>query len=322
MADSLTDRDHRIGRHLKLRDLQILSAVVQWGGMGRAAGHLGVTQPSVSEAIASLEAAVGVKLLDRNSRGVAPTIYATALLKRGSVIFDELRQGLNDIEFLSDPNRGEVRIGCPETLMAGFLPAIIDKMSRAHPNVAVYVAHSDAATLEFRELRERQIDLVLGRISSPQSDDELNVEDLFKERYFVVAGAQSRWARRRKISLTELTQEPWVQMTPNTLINTIFVEAFHAQYLEPPRQSVTTLSMHLRIHLLATGRYLSIIPESMLIFNAKPWGLKILPIDLHVRPRSVVIFTLKNRTLGPAVQLFLQHARGLSNTMRGTVAGH
>ena len=274
MAGSVTEWDSRIGRRLKLRDLHILSSVVQWGGMAKAAVHLGMTQPSVSEAIASLEAAVGVKLLDRNSRGIEPTIYALALLKRGSVIFDEIKQGMKDIEFLSDPNTGEVRIGCPETLMAGFLPAIIDKMSRRYPNVAVYVAHSDAATLEFRELRERQIDLVLGRISSPQRDDDLNIEVLFEERYFVVAGAQSRWARRRKINLAELTHEPWVQMTPNTLISTIFVEAFHAQHLEPPRQSVTTLSMHMRIHLLATGRYLSIIPQSMLIFNAKPWYSK------------------------------------------------
>ena len=56
-----------------------------------------------------------MRLLDRSPRGVEPTIYAEALLKRGDVVFDELRQGIRDIEFLTNPAAGEVRIGCPES---------------------------------------------------------------------------------------------------------------------------------------------------------------------------------------------------------------
>src|SRR3954452_12265080 len=103
----------RIGRRLKLRDLHILSAVVEGGSMAKAAAHLRMSQPSISEAIANLETALGVRLLDRGSRGIAPTMYAQALLKRSHVVFDELRQGIRDIEFLADPSAGEVRIGCP-----------------------------------------------------------------------------------------------------------------------------------------------------------------------------------------------------------------
>src|SRR4029434_2721807 len=99
-------------------DLHILSAVVQWGSMAKAATHLAMSQPAVSEAIASLENALRVRLLDRSSKGIEPTIYADALLKRGHVVFDELRQGIRDIEFLADPKAGEVRVGCPETLAA------------------------------------------------------------------------------------------------------------------------------------------------------------------------------------------------------------
>src|SRR5215472_17175052 len=90
--------DNRIGRRLKLRDLHILSTVVQWGSMAKGAAHLGMSQPAVSEAIATLEDALRVRLLDRSPRGIEPTIYASALLKRGHVIFDELRQGLQDID--------------------------------------------------------------------------------------------------------------------------------------------------------------------------------------------------------------------------------
>lgn len=67
------DWDRRIGKHLKLRDLHVLSAVVQLGSMAKAASHLSVTQPAISQAIADLERVVGVRLVDRGPRGVVPT---------------------------------------------------------------------------------------------------------------------------------------------------------------------------------------------------------------------------------------------------------
>ena len=83
MARAPMEWERRIGRRLRLRDLYILSTVVQWGSMAKAAEHLAVSQPAVSDAIANLETALAVRLLDRSPRGVEPTIYAEALLKRG-----------------------------------------------------------------------------------------------------------------------------------------------------------------------------------------------------------------------------------------------
>jgi DNA-binding transcriptional LysR family regulator len=316
MGTAMVDWEKRIGRRLRLRDLHVLSAVVQWGSMSKAAADLGLSQPSVSEAIANLETTLRVRLLDRSSRGIEPTIYARALLKRGRVAFDELQQGIRDIEFLSDPTRGEVAIGCPESMMAGFVPAIIDRLSRRFPQVVVRAVHAESGTLEFRELRERKIDLMLGRVSGPIVDDELDAEILFEDKHFVVAGALSKWARRHKISLAELVDEPWIHMPSNTVIGSLIAEAFHLQGLEMPPDSVTTYSMHLRSHLLATGRFLTIMPSSMLRFNRKIWHLKALPIELPSRPRFVAMVTLKNRTLGPVTQLFIKQARAVTKSMR------
>src|SRR6516162_5043046 len=156
--------DH-IGRRFKLRQLYILSAVVERGSMAKAASHLAMSQPAVSEAIASLEGTLKVRLL-----------------KRGTVVFDELSQGLRDIEYLSDPATGEVRIGCPESLAAGFVPAMIDAFSRRHPQVTFHVTDTNIAALEFRELRERRVDLMLGRVSKAFADDEIDVDNLFNDR--------------------------------------------------------------------------------------------------------------------------------------------
>src|SRR5215831_13057056 len=83
------DWEGQLGRRLKLRDLHVFSVVVERGSMAKAAAHLGVSQPAVSEVISDLEHALGVRLLDRSPHGVEPTIYGRVLLKGGTAAFDE-----------------------------------------------------------------------------------------------------------------------------------------------------------------------------------------------------------------------------------------
>src|SRR5215831_8368102 len=103
------DSDSQIGRRLKLRDLHLFFTVVQQGSMAKAALQLGISQPAVSEVIADLEQTLDARLFDRRPRGVDLTLYGKALLRRTRAVFDELRQGVRDIEFLTDPALGEVR---------------------------------------------------------------------------------------------------------------------------------------------------------------------------------------------------------------------
>ena len=128
------DWESQIGRRLKLRDLHVFVTVLRHGSMAKAAQQLGVSQPTVSEVVADLEHALGVRLVDRSARGVEPTPFGGALLKRSVAAFDELKQGIRDIEFLSDRTTGEVRIGAPNAL-AGFVAAVIQKFTRQYTRV-------------------------------------------------------------------------------------------------------------------------------------------------------------------------------------------
>jgi DNA-binding transcriptional LysR family regulator len=94
----------RIGRRVRLRDLHILLAVAERGSMAKASAHLAISHPVVSKTISDLEHTLGVKLFDRNAQGVELTIYGKALLRCGVNVFDEMRQGLRQIETLADPS--------------------------------------------------------------------------------------------------------------------------------------------------------------------------------------------------------------------------
>ena len=65
----------------------------------------------------------------------------------------------------------------------------------------------------------------------------------------------------------------------------------------------------MRNHLLASGRFVTVLPESVLRYNAKQWALRALPVKLRATPQPIAIVSLKNRSLSPAVQLFIGHLR-------------
>ena len=305
----------RIGRRLKLRDLHILLAVVQHGSMAKAAAALAISQPAVSKAIADLEHTVGLRLLARTRQGIEATTYGRALVKHGTTVFDELKQAAQELDLLADPTVGELRIGSSESMAAGLLPAIIDRFSRQCPRVDLTVTQVVFATAHTRELRERSIDLLLGRMFVLLEDDDLESEVLFDDQLLVVSGNQSRWARSRRLELADLVGEQWISPPANSLAGALNAEVFRACNLEMPRASLTTLSIHLFLQLVITGRFVAMLPGSVLRLSGKNWPLKILPIKLPIQPKPVAIMRLKNRTLSPVAQVFIDCARAVARAI-------
>ena len=315
--------EQQIGRRLRLRDLFVFFTVVEYGSMARAGAKLGVSTPSISEAIATLEHALGVRLLDRSPKGVVATPYGEALLARGRAAFDELRQGIRDIEHIADPGAGELRIGCPESIAAGFLVAVLERFSQDHPRVRFHVVPVFQPTVEFPELHERKVDLVFARLAKEpvqgRLGEDLNAEVLFNDRYSVVVGERSKWGRRRTVELGDLVDEPWI-MTPLDALGDSFVaKAFRVRGLKVPSLVITTFSIHLRNNLVGNGNFITALPASVLRLYRKRHGLKELPIELSVRP-PVAAVTLRNRTLGPTAQSFIRCARDVAASLGHPVA--
>ena len=304
----------RIGSRMRLQDLHVLMTVVQAGSMGKAAQRLNTTQPNISRSIAELEQTLGVRLLDRHRQGIEPTEYGRALLDCGVAVFDDLRQGVKNIEFLANPTAGEVRIGSTDFLAATFVSALVDRLSRRYPRVVFHLVTGYMETLH-RELSQRNVDLLIVRSAGPMADERLDFEFLFDDSYVVVAGAQSRWARRRRIEITELADELWVLPPLESVIGSILTQAFRASGLDYPRVTVVTDSPHMRISLLATGRFVTVFPASALRFLTRRSELKVLPVELPMARRPNGIVTLKNRALSPVAKLFIDCAREVAKPL-------
>ena len=314
MPRSTTHWEDRVVRRLRLRDLRYLLAVAERGSMAKAATELGISQPAVSKALGELEHALGVRLLDRNPQGVEPTIYGRALVRRGRAIIDELKQGVEEIEFLADPTVGKVRIACLETFAAEFLPSIIGPFTRQYPRVELIVEQSNSITYDYRELRERRLDLMLGRVTLPFEEEPLSAEILFQDQGLVIAGADSEWARRRTVELADLLGEPWVRAPDHSALGARWAQRFAAHGLAPPQPRVATFSMHLIFYLVAREGFIGGIPGFMRHLG-KRYAFKVLPIG-GIEPSPMALVTLKNRTPSPATQRFIECIRAAAKPRR------
>jgi DNA-binding transcriptional LysR family regulator len=303
----------RVRRRVRLRDLETLVAVVQAGGMRKAAAVLNLSQPAVSKAVAELEGAIGLKLLERGRRGVEPTRYGMALVRRSEVLVDQLRGALRELADLADPEGGEVRLGAMETLYAGLVGATVSAMLQRHPGMRFVLESGQSPDLIHHFLLKRMVDFVVARPLSMPLPPGVEGEPLFCDRLFVVVGKTHPLARRHKLALAELADEGWILSRNELMPESPVALAFAAAGLESPRRTVTSGSLNSRYSLLETGRFATCIPHSLLPFSRERKGFSILPLELPAWHTATMILTLKGRALSPAAELFLEKLRELAS---------
>ena len=302
----------RIGRRVKLRDLHILLAVAQAGSMSRAADRLAVSHPVVSKTIADLEHALGVRLLDRTSQGIEPTAYGRALLGCGTVVFDELRRGVQELAFLSDPTVGELRVGSAAPQADALVPAVVARLAGRYPKIRFRLTEGDAPSL-CGMLRERKLDVVVGRVLSSVFGDDLTLDFLFQESMYVVAGLTSPWSRRRKISLKDLCGERWIMPESDNIAMALISDGFRSAGVTPPVPQIVSNSLTMRVRLVETGQFLAILPESSLWFGVERMQIKVLPVRLQVKTPPTGVISVKNRTPNPIARLFIDELRAFAS---------
>jgi DNA-binding transcriptional LysR family regulator len=300
--------DSRIRRRLRLRDLDTLIALAETGSMAKAAAQLAVSQPAISKAIAEMERTLGHRLLDRTAQGVELNLYGKALLKWAKAVFDDVHQGVAELDFMADPTRGELRIAATGPIVAGILPVILERLRRQHPRIVFHIGQVTSISQQQDALRERRVDLLLGRTVG-QIGEDLTDEILFYERTFIVAESSNPLCRRRKLALRDLIDEPWCLPPGDTVGGSLIHQAFRESGLGLPRANVVTGALQMHYALMGLGPYLTIFPGSILEFSPQRRTFRALPVELPIPPWPVTITSLKNRTISPVAQVFLASAR-------------
>jgi DNA-binding transcriptional LysR family regulator len=304
--------DDRIGRRLRLKDLHTLQTIAEAGSMAKAANLLALSQPAISKAIADMEHVVGASLLERGSRGVELTECGRILVARGRVIFDEVREGLKDIEAVTDPTQGDLRIGLADPLTV-VVAEIITQLFSKYPRITYQVAVSDATTT-LRQLRDRELDVVLTRWNPETTPDDLSFETLFHSRLAVLANKNHPLVKLKNLKLKDLMEEQWTLSPPDSYLGRIVANVFRRQKLELPRSIVTTISIHMRVNLLATGDFISVLPTTILRHPGNSAWLRAVDVNLG-EAGPIAAITLKKRRSTGALKLFQETSRKVCKTI-------
>src|SRR5262249_44313181 len=133
--------------------------------------------------------------------------------------------------------------------------------------------------------------------------EDMEARPLFEDKFVVVAGARTK-VGRRKLALADLVDERWVLPPPDSLPGSMIADVFRAEGLEPPQAHIVSFSVPLHQHLLASGRFVTMLPLSMLHFG-KHLSLKPLPVATIKKAYSIGIVALRNRTLAPFARVFI-----------------
>ncbi len=306
--------DDRIGRRLRLKDLHTLQIVAEVGSMAKASERLALSQPAISKAVSDLEHVLGAALLDRSARGVELTHCGRLLVERTRVVFDEITQGVSEIAQVSDPARGIVRIGTTEPV-TGVVSEVIGRLTGKYPRLGYDVLVSDLDTL-VGELRQRTRDVVVTRFAPPPETDDLAVQPLFWSSLAVTAAHGHPLLRCKKLGLGDLMDERWTLSPPDSFLGRVVVDLFRRRKLPLPSTVVTTISIHMRLNLLAAGGFLTILPAQMLRSPAHRAWLRALKVDMRDSSQPIALITLRKRRAGGAVKLFEQASLELCKTMR------
>ena len=284
--------------------------------MARAAKALALSQPAVSNTIAELEREIGARLLDRSNLGVELTLAGNVLLRRAITILDELRGADQEIANLSDPATGELRLVAGAAWAAGFLPHLLLDLARDYPRIRTMLIETRDG---LRILRARDADLGIGRIPLDRDGNgpsDIRFVPLFDERLFVVAGPEHPLARRRRVDVGALSRERWIMTAGGTVAHELVATEFDRLGLAIGEPAIETDSITMRSALLHSGRYLSVLPGSMLAYGRAYKDLAVLPVDLSGATRAIGIACLQGRTLPPVYQPFLACAHNAALRMR------
>ena len=168
-------------------------------------------------------------------------------------------------------------------------------------------------------MRKHNVELLIGRMPRPFVEEDLVSEPLFDEPFSAVAGIDSRWARRRQIELAELAEEAWVLPPPDSVPGVLIAEIFREHGLKQPRAGILTLSVQLTTTMIATGKFVGLLPGSVARFSVKRVGLKILPVKIPTVLGSVVVITVKHRTSSPLAQQFIRSARAVAKSISDAI---
>jgi len=286
---------------LKLRHLVLVDALTRQGSVIGAAAGLHITQPVATRTLQELEAILGVPLYERGPRGVTPTTIGRTFTVHARAVLAHLSQAGRQVTEFVDPHRGTVVVGAHATGPNALLVQAIAKLKIERPLQTVVVRESSPEVLS-AELEAGRIDLIVGQLTSVTTKSELYTP-LYEESIEICARAKHPMAQRRRITLAELTDYPWIIPGTETALRREIDHLFTRHALPLPKNRVETPSTPIVRQLLIKTDSITVLPGPI---ESHELGLRALPVTCEPIGHTVGITMAAGRALSDSANALIQ----------------
>lgn len=296
---------------MNLRHLQFFVKLAQTQHMAKAAELLGISQPSLSYAISSLEDELGVPLFEKDGRNIKLTNYGKIYLNYVQGSLSQLEEGSEYIRELLDVNRGHINLGFTFTMGQDLVPRLVHEFLKEPEREKINFTFNQGTTAELiQDLIDDKLDLVLASSPNKQQLDQINTCHLVNQEIMAAVPLKHPLAKRKSITLKELAKYPMILYSKDSGFRPDIDQLFKQESITPNIKLESTED-HTIIGFVHWGYGVAIIPHLPQLANNQ---VKLLHLDVKQNWHPMFIMTKNNHFLTPSTSLFFDFVQNYCKT--------
>jgi DNA-binding transcriptional LysR family regulator len=297
-----------ITRKFRLRHVELIAQVYDSRSILKASRRLNLTQPTVTKALQDIEATLNVPLFKRTNRGLEPTPYGEIFARHAKIVLAQLRHAAEELENLRAGYSGKVTVGTLLAAAASILPDAIALLKKERPGVAISIVVGTYDIL-LPALLVGDLDMVLGRMPEEGRSRALVYEEFYVEPICLVVRRGHPLLRKRRLTLRELVNEPWLLPLPETALRRQIERAFLDANAPLPRNVIESISILTNRVLLRRSDCIGVMPYHVALDDVEHELLSILPVKLKSIESPVGAMLRAPGELPPAANALLECLR-------------
>ncbi|MCC6948423.1 MAG: LysR family transcriptional regulator [Bradyrhizobiaceae bacterium] len=298
---------------MKLSQLRNLVAIVEAGTVRKAAKNLNLSQSSLTKSIQQLEDQLGVELLHRGARGIAPTAAGQVLVARSKTIDAELRHARSDIEAMRGATFGEIRVSASPTVAMGLLPQAVAAFQHSRPRVSFFIQEGVYPDI-LPDVRTGALDFAICLIPGRPRDETLKFDSLVEDRVVPAVRADHPLICARRLDLSDLLDLNWIIYRRSHTGLDIFEQTFIANGLTPPASRVECNSFACALAMVEKGNYATLVPSQIFAGSRRPSSIAPVPLDSPMPTWEVAVISRGPQELSAVCRAFLEELRRVAAT--------
>lgn len=299
---------HNFDQLLTTVQLRGFLALASAGNYSRAAAAHGVSRPSIHRSINDLERIAGFPMFAKTAQGFEPTPAGTVFRRCVLLAFEEMRQGLEEIDLLLGHDTPRLAVGSLPLARSFILPKVINDLGVVRPDFRIMVRDGSYTDL-LHALRLGEIDLLVGALRAPLPADDVEQVPLYTDRLAIVGRAGHPLVDRHGLDVNTMAQFPWVTPSPDIPTRKHFDTLFSASQVQTPTRLVETSSLILIRSLLLGSDRLTIISRHQVAQELEDGSLAELDFPLVGSEREIGITTRSGWSPTSTQSLFVRMLR-------------